>query len=94
MTSKEQLYYLIHEYIKDNYDTKTFCDQFTIIFNIETDYEDLNEVENKLFLELSSVTTRFSPYEKDFVFQNVYYTEQEVKREVLEIKRKLNSLKK
>lgn len=46
------------------------------------DYKDLNEIENKLFLELSSVTTRFSPYDKDFVFQNVYYTEQEVKRSI------------
>lgn len=94
MNSKEQLYYLINEYIKGHYDTKNFCDQFTIIFNIETDYEDLNEVENKLFLELSSVTARFSPYDKDFVFQNVYYTEQEVKKKVLEIKNKLNNIKK
>lgn len=94
MTSKEQLYYLINEYIKGNYNTKTFCNQFTIIFNTEVDYEDLNEVENKLFLELSSITTRFSPYEEDFAFKNVYYNEQDVKTAVLKIKSKLEDMKK
>ncbi|WP_154661560.1 hypothetical protein [Bacillus ndiopicus] len=45
MTPKEQLYYLINEYIEGNYDTAAFCNQFTIIFNIEIDYADLNEIE-------------------------------------------------
>lgn len=94
MTSKEQIYYLINEYIKGNYDTKTFCDQFTIIFNTETDYENLNQLENKLFLKLSSFTSRFSPYEEDFLFENVYYTEQEIKQEVLKVKSELNNIKK
>ena len=31
MTYKEQLYYLLSEYIKGNYTTNDFCDQFGII---------------------------------------------------------------
>lgn len=93
MTPKEQLYYLTNEFIKGNYDTETYCNQFTIIFDTEINYEDLNEVENKLFLELCSVTARFSPSEEDLSIENTYYNEQEVKEEVLKVKSTLNYYK-
>ncbi|MDI6619747.1 MAG: colicin immunity domain-containing protein [Clostridiales bacterium] len=85
MTSKEKLYYLLTEYQKGKYDTNTFCDQFTIIYDTEVEYDTLSKVENELFNELSIITARFSPYEEDLKIPSVYYSEQEVKSKVEEV---------
>jgi len=89
MTSKEKLYYLLIEYQKGNYDANTFCDQFTVIYDTETDYDTLSKLENELFNELSIITARFSPYEDDLKMPNVYYSERDVKFKVKEILTKL-----
>ncbi len=90
MTHKEQLYYLIREYIKGNYETYDFCNQFTIIFNIEVDFDDLNETEYNLFSDLKYMTARFSPFEEEFSVPNPFYTEKQVKEKVLLVQRQLD----
>ena len=55
MTEKEQLWYLIDKLLKDEYQIKIFCDEFTRIYDLEIDYDDLSIQENKLFNELSSI---------------------------------------
>ena len=72
MNVKEKLYYLLKEFKKGRYDTSAFCDQFTITYDTEVDYETLSALENKLFGELSVITARFSPYEEDLKIPNVY----------------------
>jgi len=89
MTAKEKLYYLLAEYQKGKYDTNVFCDQFTVIYDTEVDYDTLSKVENELFNELSTITARFSPYEEDLKVPNVYYSVQEVKSKVDEVMDKL-----
>lgn len=89
MTAKEKIYYLLVQYQKGEYDTNTFCDQFTVSYDIEVDYDTLSKVENQLFYELSTITARFSPYEEDLKVPNVYYSEQEVKSKVDEVMKKL-----
>lgn len=89
MTAKEKLYYLLTEFHKGSYDTNTFCDQFTIIYDTEIEYETLSEVEKDLFNELSVITARYSPYEEDLKIPNVYYSEQDVKSKVNEVMAKL-----
>lgn len=66
MTDKEKLYYLVKEYMNGNYTTEAFCDLFTVQYDIETDYSNLNEAENKCFNELSDITARFSSSQEDF----------------------------
>lgn len=90
MTDKEKIYYLLTEFKKGNYDTNTFCDQFTVIYDTEVDYDKLSKIENELFSELSTITARFSPYEEDLKIPNVYYSEQEVKYKVEEVLAKLS----
>ncbi|MEI5909658.1 hypothetical protein WAK64_21930 [Bacillus spongiae] len=90
MNPKGKLYYLLGEYSKENYDIKTFCEQFTIIFNNEIDFEELNDLEYRLFSNLSKLTARFSPYDEDLILPNVYYNEQDVKKEVLILQEILN----
>ena len=89
MTEKEKIYYLLTEFQKGKYDTNTFCDQFTVIYDTEVDYDSLSTVENELFNELSVITARFSPCEEDLKIPNVYYSEQEVKSKVEEVLTKL-----
>lgn len=90
MTARERIYYLIVQYQKGKYDTNTFCDQFTVIYDREVDYNTLSNFENKLFYELSTITARFSPYEDDLKIPNVYYSEREVKSKVDEVMHKLS----
>lgn len=89
MNPREQLHYLIKEYVNGKYNTITFCNEFTRIYDVEIDYEDLSKLEISLFSELSSITARFSPYEEDFEIPNVYYNEHEVRDEVKRIEQKL-----
>ena len=51
MTDKEQLWYLIQGLIDGSYETKTFCNEFSRIYNLETDYNNLtiNEYHELLF---------------------------------------------
>ena len=89
MNAKEKLYFLLKEFKEGRYDTSTFCDLFTITYDIEVDYEELSALENKLFGELSVITARYSPFEEDLKIRNVYYDEQKVRSEV---ERVLNTL--
>ena len=52
MTEKEQLWYLINGVLNDTYDIKTFCSEFTRIYDLEVDYEQLSEQENSEFGDL------------------------------------------
>ena len=47
MTEKEQLYYLINGVLDGSYQVKTFCSEFTRVYDLEVDYEQLSELENK-----------------------------------------------
>ena len=64
MTQKEQLYYLIKEYNNGNYQTDTFCDEFTRILCLEKDGS-LSSTEETIFRKSDEVFARFSPYEED-----------------------------
>ena len=89
MSPKEKIYYLIREYINGNYETEIFCDEYTQIFNIELDYDTLNEEQYKLLEELSVFTARFSPFEEDLKIPNVYFSEEQVVTKVKEVYNKL-----
>ena len=84
MTSKEKLYYLLREYLVLNYDTNSFCDQFTVVYDIEIDYATLTEPENNIFSELCRVTSRFSPFKEDLEIPNAFANEQEVRNKAIQ----------
>ncbi len=90
MTSKEKLYYLLEQYYLNKYSTEIFTDDFTITYNLETDYESLTENENKLLGDLCTITSRFSPYEEDLKIANVYYSERQVKDKATKVYLRLN----
>ena len=85
MTEKEQLWYLIDKLLKDEYQIKIFCDEFTRIYDLEIDYDDLSIQENKLFNELSSMTGRFSENEEELKIPNMYFSKEDIISKVKEI---------
>ena len=52
MTEKEQLYYLINGVLDGSYQVKTFCSEFTRVYDLEIDEEEL-KIPNMFFSEES-----------------------------------------
>ncbi len=90
MTDKEKLYYLIKEFIKGNYEANVFCDEFTVQYDIETDYSTLSDDENHYFSELSEITARFSDDTEDLKIPNLYFDEKQINDKVHEVAEKLS----
>lgn len=78
MTEREQLWYLINGILSGAYDVKIFCSEFTRIYNLETDYEQLSEQENKEFTDLCEMAGRFSDNEEELKIPNMYYSKEEI----------------
>lgn len=91
MNSKEKLYYLLDKYIKGEYSTNSFCDEFTTVYDIEIDYDTLNEIEKICFSKLCEITARYSPYEEDLKIPNVYANDNEVRNKAISVYNKLVS---
>jgi len=69
MTQREQLYYMIEAFYRNEYDVDTFCDVYHDVFYPDIPFEDLfnelSELEAHHFESLWKTTSRFSPYEED-----------------------------
>lgn len=78
MTAKEQLWYLIKGLINGSYEVSTFCDEFTRIYNLETDYAQLSAWEHKSFGELCEMAGRFSKDEEELKIPHVYFSREEI----------------
>jgi len=90
MTNREQLVYLMGEYYLGNYKTDAFADELYRIYDLEIARLELTPKEQDLLGELSKITSRFSPHEKDhLLWPGTYYTEAEVKEKATEVYQKL-----
>ena len=86
MNAKKQLYYLLEHYFKGDYTTQLFADEFSRVYDQETNYGLLSDAEGKLMKELADITNYFSAYEEDFEkYPNFYSNEQDVKRKATEV---------
>lgn len=91
MTAKEKLFYLLEQYYLNKYSTKIFADEFTVTYDLETDYDLLTEKENKFLGDLCIIAARFSSDEEDLKIPNVYYSEKQVKEKAIEVYLKLKA---
>ena len=78
MTEKEQLYYLINGVLDGSYQVKTFCSEFMRVYDLEVDYEQLSELENKEFGDLCEMAGRFSDDEKELKIPNMFFSEESI----------------
>lgn len=86
MKEREKLWKLIDDLTDNKIDVKVFCRDFTRIFDLEIDYDELSEEEEKAFDRLSTMTARFSAFEEDFIkYPKVYFSEHNVKAEINKI---------
>lgn len=90
MTEKESLWYLIKGLLSGEYIIKTFCSEFTRIYNLEIDYNDLSEEENYEFGDLCEMAGRFSDDKDELKIPNMYFNENEIKEKARYI---VNTLK-
>ena len=89
MTEKEQLWYLINGVLSGTYDVKTFCSEFTRIYNLEVDYEQLSEQEKLEFGDLCEMAGRFSDNEEELKIPNMYYSKENILNKTQSIKQTL-----
>ena len=89
MTEKESLRYLINGLINGSYAIKIFCSEFTRIYDLEVDYDELSSDENYEFGKLCEMTGRFSDDEEELKIPNMYCSENEIRNKVKYIVNKL-----
>lgn len=89
MDARKQLLYLLENYYKANYTTDVFADEFSRIYDHETDYDLLSKKEHELMRELSIITGRFSPFDEDLKIPNAYFNEEDVRKKATEVYLKL-----
>jgi hypothetical protein len=80
MKDRDKLWFLINEYVKGKYDSKTFSNEFTRIYDLETDYDNIPENEKKWLYDLCEMTSRFSDDFDDLQIPNMYCSENEIKK--------------
>lgn len=79
VTKKEQLYYLLNDLCHGEIEINNFTIQFTKIFDLEIDYDELSEKEYTVFDNLSDMAGRFSDSAEDLKLPNVYYNEKQIR---------------
>lgn len=89
MTGKESLWYLMDGLLKGSYKINVFCNEFTRIYDLEVDYDELSIDENYEFSKLSEMTGRFSDDEEELKIPKMYYSEAEIRDKVNTIVEKL-----
>lgn len=81
-----RLYTLIKQFINRSISIEEFCNKYYIIYNLETDFDQLSKLENKLYDQMDEVVSRYSPYEDEREkYPNVYTNEFEIRRKASEI---------
>jgi hypothetical protein len=84
-SDKRRLHWLIDEYLSGNINESVFCDEFYFSYDLELDRQTLSEIEQRIFNELSKVTSRFSEFEEDHKLDSrAFSTANELREKILE----------
>lgn len=89
MTEKEKLWYLVNGLLNGSYDIKTFCSEFTRIYDLEVDYEQLTDQESNEFGALCEMAGRFSDDEEELKIPNMYFSKENILDKVRCVKHNL-----
>ena len=85
MNPREKIIYLLKHYYMGEYDTNTFVDEFFRIYNFETKEYMFSKEENIALKELSEFVDRFSQFECDLKFPNMFFNEDQVNKKANEV---------
>ena len=90
--NEKMLYWLIDQYLTDKITAWTFSSLYSECYNLRLDSSLLTDKERKLFDELNIIASRFSDVEDDLkMYPGTYFSEQELQRKVIEVKRSLEN---
>ena len=90
---KQYLYYIIDHYLKNQITLNIFCDEFYYCYGKELDYSTLTDKEQKLFGELSTISSRFSEFVEDHInYQGTYFTKAELNSKIIEVNEQLKAI--
>lgn len=83
---KQRLYWLIDLLLNGKIETSTFCNEFHITYDHDSDINEFSSEEIQCFGELAKLSARFSEFEDDLKkYPNVYTSEKEIRDKVSEI---------
>ena len=85
MTHPEKLWQLVVDLLNNKCDINTFCEEFTQLYNLETDYRTLSKDEQSDFMDLCEIAARFSDDEEDLALPNIYFSEKQIRDRAQEI---------
>lgn len=89
--TKTTLYQLIEHYMLGEYDTQTYSDKFTEIYQNVITKNDFSSEENILFEELYNIAKKVSCYLDDLQrFPGKFASECEIRKKTIEVCKKLN----
>ena len=90
MNEKQQLWYLINGLLDGSYEIKIFCSEFSRIYDLEVDYDELSQQENIEFGDLCDMCSRFSDSADELQIPNMYFSEEQVRNKVKYISDKIS----
>lgn len=90
MDEKEQLWYLIDGLLNDSYTIQIFCSEFSRIYDLEVDYDELSDEEHTEFGDLCDMCSRFSDDKDELQIPNMYFSEEQVRNKAIYISEKIN----
>jgi hypothetical protein len=89
-TDKRRIYQIMDMYLSGKITASAFCDEFHCTYNVELNHNTLKKEEHTVLSELGEVAGRCSEIEEDHKkYPGVYYTEEELRKKIIETKEKL-----
>ena len=83
---KKYIYHIINQYLSGEITIGQFCDEFYYCYDKELDYDTLTEKEDKLFGEISAISSRFSPFIEDLIkYPGPFFTEGDLSSKIKEV---------
>ncbi|MBM7111485.1 hypothetical protein SAM19_04905 [Brevibacillus laterosporus] len=83
---KQRLYWLIDLVRNEKIEIPSFCNEFHITYDHDSDIDEFSTLENQCFGELARLSARFSEFEDDLKrYPNVYSSEKEIRDKVSEV---------
>lgn len=89
MAERDKLWDLINNLINGTYSPKSFCEEFTRVYDEEVDYRYLSFEEKMNFDEMSEMASRYSEDESKLRFINKYFSADDLIENAKEIKLKM-----
>lgn len=78
MEIKDLLFSLMVDYMSGKITSDEFAQAYSNNYNLELDYDSLNEQESSLLSKISIVANRFSSDEEELLIKNLYFGPQEL----------------